>query len=487
VRGARAAAPIAALAALLAGALPFVVSVTAWPEIVTPAWFVTRGVRLYDGILFPHTPLLILLTAAAGALFGFTANVLRAIPALALAAAAALIVTGARPHRVSRAGLFAGLFAGLPLLALLCVYTEGPALWPEPFLAPFFLAGVLLLERHERTGGSRARIGAGLVFGLAILVKQTAAWPFAAALLWLAVRSRRGSLRGVAAFTAAGVLPYAFFALAWALAFRTLAHLRWTLFYPVFSGHAKEIAAPPSVADLHEALVLALPLAALLLAGRAGRTARLRSPLSLVALAAAGMAWPRFGLLHLAGAAGLVVLASCRATLFLGAIARRARALRGRKALVEAALSLCALATVFGVAAFGAGPLLVDAVGGPVFFWDDSTTRALAASVRARVPPGGEVFVFGAHQTLYPLTGTRAPGGFYVNPAFWYYLKRDHSDQRLVDALAASPGLPILFREPIADAERIRETAVYAFVKEKTRPAGNAGDAEWRLVPELRR
>ena len=34
-----------------------------------------------------------------------------------------------------------------------------------------------------------------------------------------------------------------------------------------------------------------------------------------------------------------------------------------------------------------------------------------------------------------------------------------------------------------AGAERVRETAVYAFVKEKTRPAGNAGDAEWRVVP----
>ena len=384
---------------------------------------------------------------------------------------------------MSRAGVLTGFCVGLPLLVLLCVYTEGPALWPEPFLAPFFLAGVLLLERHERTGGARPLLGAGLVFGLAILVKQTAAWPFAAALLWLALRSRRGSLRVAAAFTAAGTLPYAVFALAWALAFRTIAHLRWTLIYPVFSGHAKEIAAPPSSADVHEALVLALPLAALLLAGRAGRAARLRSPLSLVALATTGMAWPRFGLLHLAGAAGLVVLASCRATLFLRAIARRARALRRRTALVAAALSFCALAIVLGVAVFGAGPLFVDAVGGPVFFWDDSTTRALAESVRARVPPGGEVLVFGAHQTLYPLTGTRAPGNFYVNPVFWYYLRRDHADERLVAALAARPGLPVLFHEPLADAEAVHATRTYSFLLDDTAPDGPApGAATWRHV-----
>ncbi len=127
--------------------------------------------------------------------------------------------------------------------------------------------------------------------------------------------------------------------------------------------------------------------------------------------------------------------------------------------------------------------MLLDRVGGPVFYWDDSATRAAAAHVRARVPAGGTLLVHGAPQNLYPLTGTRAPGGFYVNPSFWYCLKRDRGDERLVDALAASPGLPILFREPIADAERVRETAVYAFVKERTRPAGNAGDAEWRVVP----
>jgi hypothetical protein len=474
----------AALAALLAGGLPFLVSVTAWPEIVVPAWFVVRGLRLYDQILFPHTPALILLTALAGGAFGFQAAVLRALPALALAAAAALIVVGTRPHRTSRAGLLAGFFAGLPLLLLLCVYMEGPALWPEPFLAPFLLAAVLLLERHERTGAPRALLGAGIVLGLAILVKQTAAWPLVAALLWVAFRSRRRGLRAAATFGAAAALPYLGFLITWALGFRTLAHVRWTLVYPVFSGMSREIATAVTASDVHEALVLVLPLVALLLAGAARRTAtRLRSPLVAVALATAGMAWPRFGLLHLAGATGLIVLSSCRAVLVLRAALRPVRKISRLGTLAALGLSGAALAIVFAVAALGAGPLLVDAVGGPVFRWNDSTTRALADSARARVAPGGELFVYDTHQALYPLTGTFAPGALYVNPQFWYCLKRDRGDERLVEALARRPGLPVLFREPIADLEAVRATRTYAFVESETRPEGPApGAASWRRV-----
>ncbi len=443
--------------------------------------------RLYDQILFPHTPLLILLTALAGATFGFHAAVLRAVPAVALAAAAALLVAGTRPHRASRAGVLVGFCAGLPLLVLLTVYTEGPALWPEPFLAPFLLAGVLLLERHERTGAPGVLAAAGLVFGVSILVKQTAAWPLLAAFLWLATRSRLRSRRVVATFAAAGALPYAGFALSWALAFRTAAHLRWTLVYPVFSGMSREIATKVAGADVHEALVLALPLAGLLFAGAAWSPAiRLRSPLVAVAVATAGMAWPRFGLLHLAAATGLAVLASCRALLVLRAAVRRAAVRPVRTAARRTlAVGLCgaAQAIVFGVAALGAGPLLLDAARGPLFFWDDSTTRALADSVRARVAPGSEMLVFEPHQTLYPRTGTLSPGGFYVNPQFWYCLRRDRGDERLVAALAARPGLPVLFREPPADVEAVHATRTYAFLASGTEADGPApGAASWRRV-----
>ena len=288
-------------------------------------------------------------------------------------------------------------------------------------------------------------------------------------------------------FAAAGALPYAAFALSWALVFRTAAHVRWTLVYPVFSGMSHEIATGITAADVHESLVLALPLAALVLAAGAWTDARrLRSPLVAVALATVGMAWPRFGLLHLAGAIGLAALAACRALLVLRTAVLRAGV---RPAQTTAArtltlgLSAAALAIVFGVAVLGAGPLALDAAGGPLFFWDDSTTTALADAARVRAAPGSEMFVFEPHQTLYPRTGTLSPGGFYVNPGFWYCLARDRGDERLVAALAARPGLPVLFREPPADVEAVHATRTYAFLVSRTEPDGPApGAASWRRV-----
>lgn len=479
----RAALPLAALAALLAGALPFAAGTTAWPEIVTPAWFVTRGYRLYDAIYFPHTPLLILLTAAGGALFGFSAALLRAIPALALAATAALLVVGARPHGSSRRGPLTGLLLGVPLLALLAVYTEGPALWPEPFLVPFFLAGVLLLERHERSGSPRPLAAAGLAFGLAILVKQTSAWAALTALLWLVLRSRRRSTRVATLFAATTALPYAAFAVTWALAFRTLAHLRWTLVLPLFTGHSREIAASADAAGLHEAIVLFLPFPALALLRRPGPS-RTGSPAALVALACLGMAWPRWGLLHLAGMTGLAALAGTRALLVAPAALQHVFG-RGasRARLCAVALGTATLVAFLGVGLLGAGSLLVDGLRGPLRYWDDATTRLAAEAVRARVPEGSTFLVFGAStQNLYPLTRTLSPGRFYVNPSFWYYLNKQGLDERLVAALKARPGTLVLFREPAVDVEAVRRTALYAFVKAGTDAAGPAGEAAWRVV-----
>jgi hypothetical protein len=491
VKPRRASAPLSALAALLAGALPFFVSVNAWPEIVTPAWFVTQGVRLYDGILFPHTPLLILLTAALGLLFGFSASLLRALPALSLAASGALLVLGTRPHRAARSGSAVGLLLGVPLLALLTVYAEGPAIWPEPFLAPFFLAGVLLLERAARAPDARRFAEAGLVFGAALLVKQTAAWAALAALLWVLLRARLRVSPGLAAaFAVAVALPYAGFAASWALVFRTTAHVRWTLVYPVFSGMSREIATPLTAADVHESVALFVPFAALALAVAALPARAARSPLLAVALGAAAMAWPRAGLLHLSGLTALGALAAGRAALVLPVLARRVRRGPSRPArLLATSGAAAAWAVVLGVAALGAGPLLVDAVGGPVFRWDDSLTRAMAAAVKARVPAGGEFLVYGApHETLYPLTRTRFPGGFYVNPSFWYCLNRDRGDERVVAALKERPGLPVLYRAPIADAAPVRKTRLFAFVEAATEEDARApGESSWRHVKEAGR
>ena len=70
-----------------------------------------------------------------------------------------------------------------------------------------------------------------------------------------------------------------------------------------------------------------------------------------------------------------------------------------------------------------------------------------------------------------------------MNPQFWYCLDRDRGDERLVAALQAKPGLPVLFSEPLADAEAVRATRVYTFLVSSTVPDGPApGGTTWRRV-----
>ncbi|HEV8266859.1 MAG TPA: glycosyltransferase family 39 protein, partial [Thermoanaerobaculia bacterium] len=287
------------LGALAASSIPFLFAITAWPEVVTPSYLIARGLRLYDDIKFPHTPLLTLSTALFGRVLGFSASFLRADVAIVLAATAALVVAGVRPsrRRSARAALV-GFLLGVPLLVFLVSYTEGPALWYEHAIAPVLLAATLALEAFERRGRARFLVASGLLLGTAVLVKQTSAWAALAAIVWLAVRSRRRSSRGAILLSASIAAPFLAFALLWAALFRTVAHLFWTFIVPVFHPHAREIGVLPDAAALHESLVLLFPVAAFFLLRRALPSARLfRSPAPWITLGGFGTAWPRFGLL----------------------------------------------------------------------------------------------------------------------------------------------------------------------------------------------
>ena len=83
------------------------------------------------------------------------------------------------------------------------------------------------------------------------------------------------------------------------------------------------------------------------------------------------MAWPRWGPLHLAAAQGLLVLAALRGLRLLPVLFRRlSRKGSARRRELLAAAGLALLMMNLGVAVLGAGPFLLDAVGGPARYWD---------------------------------------------------------------------------------------------------------------------
>lgn len=458
----------ALLAAAVALAFPFAVGVVAWPEIVTPAYFVTRGSLLYRDVFFPHTPLLILLTAAGGSLFGFGVGLFRAIPALSLAGTAVLVVLGTRPGARS-SGAWSGLLLGTPLVLLLSVYHEGPALWPDPFMAPLVLGAGLLLERFERGGSERSLAGAGLLLGLAILVKQTSAWIPLAAAAWVALASRRRGLRPLLLLLLSITLPYLVFALAWGAAFGTLSHVRWTLLVPIRMGLARDNRDPYDLSDLHESLAPFLGIAALALARWAlpARTS-LRSAVPWLALGCLGMGYPRADLLHVSASLGLNALLLSRAPLALALLLRRGRRRSPRPARTAAfALGGATLATSVGVLVLGGGALALDRASGPVKYWDDAVTLASERVLKKRVKDGDRLLLYCfPYDTLYARTGTLAPEGLYVNTFLWDCIDKEGADETVVSALARAPGTLVLFREPALP--ELRRTAIYQFVTSRT-------------------
>src|SRR6202008_2071062 len=145
-------------------------------------------------------------------------------------------------------------------------YMDGLAVFPDPLLPPVLLAAALLLERFDATG-SRARLReGGLLLGLAIMVKQTSAWVALAALAWALLRRKGG--RTVLELAAAIAAPYALFVVLWGAAFRTTAHVYWTLYVPVFSRFAGEIGDRAGLADFHEVLAPFLVIPAVMLLER---------------------------------------------------------------------------------------------------------------------------------------------------------------------------------------------------------------------------
>jgi hypothetical protein len=466
---------------LAAFSAAFVLETVAWPDIVAPAWHVAHGFRLYDCVISFYTPALILVTAGLGRLAGFGPVLFRALAALPLALCALLVVRSARGprERWTRALL------GPPLLILWSVYLEGPALAPDSFLAPLLLAAGLSLRRFERTGSERGLDLAGFLLGAAILVKQTSAWALLAGVIWCLVSSRRRSRRRAARLLVAGSAPYAAFVLLWGLVAGTTAPLRWTLLIPL-RGRASEIGQLADLPSLIEAIApaLAIPatwfLARALAAGRSGT-----SPLAWLSAGAALMTVPRWGLLHLSGAVGLVVVLSIDGLRALRAVLSRRflRATRGSLAFAAGGTGL--LLIHLGVAAFGAGPFLLDAWGRGVRYWDDPRMTALTREVSRRVPPGGEFLnYFATWDSIYPATGTVAPGGLYVNTSLWFFLNKDDLDRRVVEALRRRPDTLILFAEPQGEgAAAARKTRLYGFLAEETGVLARVDDRIcWRAV-----
>ncbi len=394
---------LVALAAQVAIALSL--RVTAWPEVTTPGYLWSRGMLMYRDIKLQHTPGTTGTLALGFLLFGPQIWFLRAYAILGPLVAHVFVLRETRTFSWGTRALASAFF--------LAVFfsTDGNAVWPTVVMTALAIPTAAALSRGRMAS-------AGLLFGFAILFKQTAAYALVLAAMVLVLR-RRG--REAATLFAYGCLPY-FAALAvFAVCGAGLDMLRWTLEVPFTIRPANVVFRPgleTSVGLLFGFLPLSVE-AALEEPGEYETSARW---LLVVAAGLALICFPRFQVLQ------TVASVPCLA---VGA----ARLMRRRPPLLAgAAAAFVAVTAVSRGIVVAAG----NEFDGKVLFWnDDPALEPVIARLR-RCPRETPLYseLWG---NLHPRAEMIPPGRIYQHPWFAWFFGVDRTGERM-RAANAEPG-----------------------------------------------
>ena len=385
-------------------AIAWQIRVTAWPEVTTPGYLISRGLLLYRDIKFVHTPALMELLAGAFAVFGVSAETVRVFAiAWPLAAHAALL------HETRKFRLIDRFWASAFFLSMLYAW-QGSALWPTVAIA------ALAIPIANALGRDRLR-AAGLWIGVAILIKQTAA------LLLVVVAVRfllRGRLSATAALVGWASLPYAVAGAIFAAAGTGRDFVYWTLWVP-FQLHG-DIVHAPTLALVVAVLAAFLP--ALFEASRE-RPGEYSVSTRWHLLVAAGLllcCYPRFHALE---------IVACLPGLAVGAARLLHRQEQPFRAFAHTMLAAITLPIAFNVA-------VGDRFDRKVVFWnDDPTIETLV--LRLRVLPPDTPLLLDLWPNVLPLSGLLPPGHLYVHPWLPYLFEFDDVQTTITNAARLQP------------------------------------------------
>jgi hypothetical protein len=378
--------------------------VTAWPEVTTPGYLISRGLLLYRDIKFVHTPGLMELLAGAFATFGVSPNTVRVFAiAWPLAAHAALL------HETRTFRTLDRFWASAFFLSLFYAW-HGSSLWPTVAIA------ALAIPIANALGRDRLR-AAGLWIGLAILIKQTAALLLVVVAVRFILRRRASAIPVVLAWAS---LPYVLAGSIFAALGAGRDFLQWTLIIP-FQLHGDILLAPtPALAvAVLAAFTPALFEASMERPGEYDVSVRWHL---LVAIGLLLACYPRFHSLE---------ILACLPCLAVGA----ARLLRRReqplRAFAHAMLAAITLPIAINVA-------VGDRFDRKVVFWnDDPTIETLV--MRLRVLPPDTPLLLDLWPNVLPLSGLLPPGRLYVNPWLPYLFEFDDVQATITNAARSQP------------------------------------------------
>jgi hypothetical protein len=387
--------------------------VVAWPEVTTPGYLWSRGLEMYRDIKREHTPGATGLLAIAFLAFGVRGITLQLFALAGPLAAHVAILRQTRPFSPAVRALASAFFLAIFYAA------DGNAVWPTVLMAALAIPIASALSRGRP-------VRAGLLLGLAILLKQTAAYALVLAAIALLARRRP---RDAAALFLAGSLPYLASLALFAAAGAGADMLRWTLVVP-FTVPVPVARFHPSVGTLAAVVLPFLPLAAAAARERPGEFPIASRDLLLVAAGLTLICFPRFDMLQTV--AGIPPLA-------VGAARLMSRVPHRTAVWVRAFVATMAVSRAAVLASGGT-------FDGKILFWNEEPAfNALIDRLRA-MPPAP------VHSELWanvlPRAGRLPAGRVWVHPWFGWFFAVDRVGARIAEASARPGTILVGFRGP---------------------------------------
>lgn len=419
---------VGALAAHLAVALS--ARVSAWPEVTTPAYLMSRGMLLYRDIKFVHTPGLMVLLAAAFGLFGVTSAAVRGVAIFGPLVAHVLVLRQTRRFPLAVRALASAFFL------VLVLDWDGSAVWPSILMMPLALPIAAALTRRRL-----ARAGLGI--GLAILLKQTAAYVLVVCVARSLWKRRFAEIPTLLLWAS---LPYAAAAAVFGMLGSGPAFLEWTLLIPFrLKGVIDAAPAPEFLFVLGAA---ALPLAIESAIEKPGEYDVGAGELLTVALGFFVMIYPRFGFAHAAAAIPCLAVGAAR--------------LLARPGWRQGLLSYGLAAVI--VITRGAGVVAATQWDSRIEYWDRDPAFNILVD-RLRTLPRDTPLASDLFFNVFPRSGLLPPGRLYYAPWLYYLARFDSIGER---AQAASRHPSVVRVRHRAATERVGAVGPYVIERGAT-------------------
>lgn len=403
---------------------------TAWPEMFSYAYLKNNGLLLYKDIIHPYPPLLTLALSYIYRIFGYDLFVLRVVSWLIILASSALVFLISK--KLTKNENIALLTLGV--YVLLQPFLEGNMLWFDIAIVLPVLAGAFFALRWlDKEGNQKLNIFlAGLFFGIASLIKQTAGIFWLAFFIFLVFKKAKKT--DLLYLLAGPILVWGIFLGRIIQENQLVEFWNWTIFYPLFrwSDFPGYVQMDLSVRELSTLGIFLIPVILYVLWKCAVRDGKFWL-LILFLIAGLAAIYPRFSFFHFQPSLVFFVL-------LYGYIAQ---SLNLRRRVIGIFLFFLLLFPLVYKPAF-----TFEWRKEPRFYGQEE--KEFAELLKAKVGDKKNVFLFGVPSQFYSMTETVPPRPWTDN--FGWYLEIPGVQEMIIERWSNPPagGPPdfIFWREP---------------------------------------